>query len=150
MSRLCVCHVWARIFDWGGLVLKLKYVMAATAVVLAAVFYASGNASAAAASPALALGQQIAAVQKSGIVKADVGFGIYIGPRYRRYRHYRRYRRYRRPGFHLYIGPRYRPYRRYRRYRRGRSCRYWHRRCVRNWGYGNSNYYGCMRYHGCR
>lgn len=29
-------------------------------------------------------------------------------------------------------------------------CAYWHRRCVANWGYGNSNYYGCMRYYGCR
>ncbi len=32
-----------------------------------------------------------------------------------------------------------------RRYRGGSG--YWHRRCVRNWGYRNSNYYGCMRYH---
>ena len=28
-------------------------------------------------------------------------------------------------------------------------CEYWHRRCVANWGYGNSNYYGCMRFHRC-
>jgi hypothetical protein len=28
-------------------------------------------------------------------------------------------------------------------------CAYWHRRCVRNWGYRTSDYYGCMRYHGC-
>lgn len=28
-------------------------------------------------------------------------------------------------------------------------CDYWHRRCVVNWGRGNSNYYGCMRYHNC-
>lgn len=28
-------------------------------------------------------------------------------------------------------------------------CAYWHRRCVANWGYRNSNYYGCMRYYGC-
>lgn len=32
---------------------------------------------------------------------------------------------------------------------RGRSCRYWSRRCADNWGYGGSNYRGCMRYHGC-
>lgn len=29
-------------------------------------------------------------------------------------------------------------------------CAYWHRRCVASWGYGNDNYYGCMRYYGCR
>lgn len=32
----------------------------------------------------------------------------------------------------------------------GSSCDYWHRRCVRNWGSRNSNYYGCMKYHRCR
>jgi len=98
-------------------------------------------------SPALALGQHLTAAQRSNIVNADVSFRLYVGPRYRRYRHYRRYRRYRRPGVRIYIGPRHR---RYRRHRRARSCRHWHRRCVRNWGYGNSNYFGCMRYHGCR
>lgn len=29
------------------------------------------------------------------------------------------------------------------------SCSYWSDRCIENWGYGNSNYYGCLRYHGC-
>jgi len=29
------------------------------------------------------------------------------------------------------------------------SCQYWHDRCVARWGFNNSNYYGCMRYHGC-
>ena len=47
----------------------------------------------------------------------------------------------------------YRPYY-YRSYRYRRSygsrCSYWSRRCVRNWGYRNRNYYGCMRHHGCR
>ena len=43
----------------------------------------------------------------------------------------------------------YAPRRRYRRYRGG-SCSRWHRRCVRNWGYGGADYGGCMRYHGCR
>ena len=28
-------------------------------------------------------------------------------------------------------------------------CNYWHRRCVDNWGVGNKNYRGCMRYHDC-
>ena len=36
-----------------------------------------------------------------------------------------------------------------RRYRRG-GCGYWKRQCRANWGYRNSDYYGCMRYHGCR
>jgi len=31
----------------------------------------------------------------------------------------------------------------------GDRCGYWHDRCVANWGYLNSNYYGCMRYYGC-
>jgi hypothetical protein len=31
----------------------------------------------------------------------------------------------------------------------GGSCSYWSDRCIENWGYGNSNYYGCLRYHGC-
>lgn len=31
----------------------------------------------------------------------------------------------------------------------GGQCAYWHQRCVQNWGYSNSNYRGCMRYHGC-
>lgn len=94
--------------------------------------------------PALPLGQQVTNLQQSPLMKADVGFHLYIGPR-RRY--YRRWRRRRGPRFRLYIGPRYRHYRRYR--RRG-GCRYWHRRCVRNWGYRTNSYYGCMRYHGCR
>jgi hypothetical protein len=34
------------------------------------------------------------------------------------------------------------------RYSRG-GCGYWSSRCAENWGYGNSNYYGCLRYHGC-
>jgi hypothetical protein len=60
--------------------------------------------------------------------------GIYFGSphRYRRYRHYRR------------------PYLR-RSYRRsyGGRCSYWARRCAENWGYRNSDFYGCLRYHGC-
>ena len=31
----------------------------------------------------------------------------------------------------------------------GNRCAYWHRQCVKNWGSGNSNYYGCMRYEKC-
>ncbi|MGF1619269.1 MAG: hypothetical protein ACFCUR_01500 [Rhodomicrobiaceae bacterium] len=31
----------------------------------------------------------------------------------------------------------------------GGSCTYWRERCADNWGYGNNNYYGCLRYHNC-
>jgi len=29
-------------------------------------------------------------------------------------------------------------------------CAGWSRRCDKRWGGGNPDYYGCMRYHGCR
>ncbi len=32
---------------------------------------------------------------------------------------------------------------------RGSSCSRWKRRCQANWGYGNEDFWGCMRYHGC-
>lgn len=75
----------------------------------------------------------------------------YHGPRYRA----------RRPGFHYYGGWWYSfpwwlgvaPPRYYQpappRARYAGRCEYWHQQCVRNWGYGNSNYRGCMRYHRC-
>ena len=64
--------------------------------------------------------------------------GLYIGRPYR-YRSYRRpYRYYRRP----YLR------RSYRRSYGGR-CSHWARRCAENWGYRNSDYYGCLQYHGC-
>jgi hypothetical protein len=28
-------------------------------------------------------------------------------------------------------------------------CSYWANRCADNWGYRNSDYYGCLNYHGC-
>lgn len=31
----------------------------------------------------------------------------------------------------------------------GGSCARWSRRCTASWGYGNGDYWGCMRYHGC-
>jgi hypothetical protein len=70
------------------------------------------------------------------------GVGIHVG----RYPHYYYgYRPYYRPYYYRpYV---YRPYR-YPRY--GGRCAYWSRRCVANWGYRNSNYYGCLRYHRCR
>jgi hypothetical protein len=69
------------------------------------------------------------------------GFSIYIGPR--GYRYYRPYPHYRPYYYRRYYGPRV-----YRQYS-GR-CSYWSRRCAANWGYGNRNYRGCMRYYGCR
>lgn len=68
------------------------------------------------------------------------GLSIQVG-RYPYYGHYGPYYR-----------PYYRPYR-YRSYRRrsyGNRCARWSRRCSRNWGYRNRNYYGCMKYHHCR
>ncbi len=29
------------------------------------------------------------------------------------------------------------------------SCGHWRNACAQNWGYGNNDYYGCLRYHGC-
>lgn len=29
------------------------------------------------------------------------------------------------------------------------GCRRWKSACAENWGYGNNDYYGCLRYHGC-
>jgi len=72
----------------------------------------------------------------------------------RGHRRRHRHRRYRRGSYvhpYLYSIPygHYYPYRS-RRYYGSSQCSRWHRRCVRNWGYSNRNYRGCMRYHGCR
>ena len=87
------------------------------------------------------------------------GYRGYYG--YRGYRGYRGYYGYRRPyygyrgywGPTVYIDPYYDYYSDVPRYysapRAKASCAYWHRQCVRNWGNGNSNYRGCMRYQGC-
>lgn len=29
------------------------------------------------------------------------------------------------------------------------GCGRWKEACAENWGYGNEDYYGCLRYHGC-
>lgn len=69
------------------------------------------------------------------------GFSIHIG-RYPRYRYY---------GPNYYRPYYYRPYYRSYRYPRfGGRCSYWSSRCAENWGYGNNNFYGCLRYHRCR
>lgn len=71
----------------------------------------------------------------------------------RGHRRRHRHRRYRRGYVHPYLYSipygYYYPYRS-RRYYGSSRCGRWHRRCVRNWGYSNRNYRGCMRYHGCR
>lgn len=67
------------------------------------------------------------------------GVSIHIG----RYPHYNYGPYYYRPYYYRpYV---YRPYRPY-----SSRCGYWSQRCAANWGYGNNNYYGCLRYHGCR
>lgn len=43
---------------------------------------------------------------------------------------------------HSHYGPRHYS-------RGGNRCNYWADRCADNWGYRNSNFYGCLRYHGC-
>ena len=74
-----------------------------------------------------------------------------IAPQIQSGAHYPRYRT-RRPGFTNYYGGFWyafpwwigsAPY-----YYDDR-CEYWQRRCVAEWGFGNPDYYGCMRYHGC-
>jgi len=118
----------------------------AEAILLGLSLYGTTDAKAASAiaNPAqtLALGQHVADVQQSHISKAGVGFHLYIGPRHRYYRRRYYHRRYYRPRY--YRGRRYGYGRRY-----GR-CGYWRKRCARNWGYGGSNFRGCLRYHGCR
>ncbi len=80
-----------------------------------------------------------------------------VGRRWRRrgYRHrYRRHRHHR--GRNLFIGSLLglgllaAPHYRYRRHYGGGRCSYWARRCANNWGYGNNDFYGCLRYYGCR
>jgi hypothetical protein len=108
---------------------------------------------------AAAAGQSLAAsnIQAGAIARGDI-----VHParsRDRGYRGYRPrhfhggwygYRRYHRgPRFRFYFGPSF-AYPGYGYgYRRYGSCSYWRYRCAQNWGYGNSNYYGCLRYHGC-
>jgi len=60
----------------------------------------------------------------------------------------RHHRRHRRPSVYLSI-PVVPYYATPRRTRSSDRCEYWGDRCVDNWGYGNSDYYGCLRYHGC-
>ena len=81
------------------------------------------------------------------------GVSFHVGryPHYHYYGpyHYRPY--YYRPHYYSYRPYYYRPYTYRRRYYSGsRRCSRWSRRCARNWGYRNRNYYGCMRYHRCR
>ncbi len=82
------------------------------------------------------------AKQPEPIRVADFGAGLAVGfiggliTGHVKHRHYGYHRHYHRRG-------------RYHR-RHYRGCRHWRHRCARNWGHGNRNYRGCMRYHGCR
>lgn len=102
-----------------------------------AIAFAAGLALAAGA---VALPQSAEAGKRGHFSLASTGFSLYIGrghyysPYYHR-RHYY-HRRYYRPA------PRYRA--------RPSRCQHWSRKCAANWGYGNKNWRGCMRYHGCR
>jgi len=71
----------------------------------------------------------------------------------RNYRSHRRYGYGGGPFFGFYVGPSYYDYYDDYYYDRpyyGGRCAYWARRCAKNWGYGNNNYYGCLRYYNCR
>ena len=73
------------------------------------------------------------------------GYSLHFGdaPRYYRQAPYSRYRYYRAPR-------QGRTLRFYRRPAVGGYCTYWAGRCAQNWGYGNANYRGCLRYYHCR
>jgi hypothetical protein len=76
--------------------------------------------------------------------------GVRAGARYPRHR-------FRRPGFAHYYGGWWYPFPwwlgaasyYYEVPVAGGQCEVWHRQCIASWGYGNADYYGCMRYHGC-
>lgn len=103
-----------------------------------------------AAMPGAAL--QSPALNNAAISKSKI---IEVGRRYKR-----RYRRHRRRhnaapfALGLFLGYALSHERRHysprRRHYGGSRCGYWSDRCADNWGYRNRNYYGCLRYHGCR
>lgn len=118
-----------------------------------AILGSSGASAAAIVAPkqALSLAQQTFSHSDQGLYQ-EVGKRRGRSHRWRRRYHRRRYRRHRRyrrgPRLGIYIAPPY-YHHRYSRTRRYGRCGHWRRRCGANWGYGNSNFYGCMRYHGC-
>ncbi len=81
------------------------------------------------------------------------GGGYYSSGYHGWYGHrHRGHYRYGWPGYFYsrpYYRPYYNPYPRYDGYGGGRNCGYWRSRCAENWGYGGSDYYGCLRYEGC-
>ena len=94
---------------------------------------------------AVGLGNAVTSAEQAHV--AEAGIHVYIGPRrryYRRHYYYRPYYYHRR----YYYRPYY-SHRRYYRKRRHGRCGHWRAACARNWGVGNSSYYGCLRYHGC-
>ena len=40
-------------------------------------------------------------------------------------------------------------YKEYKESRSENSCRDWRHACAENWGRGNEDFYGCLRFHGC-
>jgi hypothetical protein len=74
------------------------------------------------------------------------------GPHCRRARERCRYRHGHGPDFRrcmrrrdCAVGPHRRQMR-----RENRRCGRWENACAANWGYGNNNYYGCLKYYNCR
>jgi hypothetical protein len=136
---------------------------AAALAIPAMMLFGAATAGAASLSPAAPLERAIAASEAGTVIKVGEGNqlraerqlllrDLYGDHATRRHHSKRRYhRRHSRNsgvyfGFAPFIGNNYRSYR-----SRGTSssCSYWSRRCAANWGYGNSNYYGCMQYEGC-
>ena len=99
----------------------------------------------AAAALALAAPQVAAAPAAPALQAAEIGAGVAVVPASHR------------GGLHLYFGfpapyypaPYYTPVPPPPPPSYGGACAYWSDRCARNWGYGNSDYYGCLRYHRC-
>ena len=87
--------------------------------------------------------------------EASEGFSFgYYGPGYDFFPgHYPRhifYPHIYRPYHYYWYGPQHQASQKApRKSKAGKSCSRWNRACTTNWGRGNANYRGCMRYHGC-
>lgn len=135
---------------------------AAALAVPAMLLFGAATADAASLSPAAPLERAIAASEAGNIIKVGEGNQLrrermlrrrdlqqgYIQSPSRKHRRHRRHRRHHRYNNGIHFGF-IAPYRSYQSRGYSNACSYWSRRCTANWGYGNSNYYGCLRYHGC-
>lgn len=114
----------------------------------AALTIAAGTASAAMAAPADTPAMTTARSTASVTIEPAGYYRPYYGPRYRypRYGYPHYYRGYYYPrvwwGAPAYVPP---P----RVVIPAGRCARWANACAANWGYGNRDYYGCLRYHGC-